>query len=261
MKRSLPKPFSCNICGRVLATAAALTNHSRSHSGYRPFRCNACNRGFIHEDQYLAHLPSHANDKFPCLLCKRTFQRAYHLKGHMRLHNGDRPYEYSAHEKELMAINRGWDRERRPHNVTMGYKYPFCYEQYAVPGKLHNGMPPDTDPFACLVGGQSFAQPGALEQHIDNCICRLCDKRFERQDQLKAHLSTHTEVESIAGDSEVRTLGREPAAQYHSGTRMSDRPSICAVCNRCYLTSWHTVQCLLVPQLPEINEVNAQTVY
>ncbi|KAF2357746.1 Zinc finger C2H2-type [Trinorchestia longiramus] len=142
----LPKPFTCEVCGRALLTKASLAVHHRCvhgpasqklacshcpklfsrkeklvlhlrrHTGERPFVCEVCSRGFVsksklQEHKMRQHLPQHARRRHPCSLCHKTYANRTDLSKHTsRVHAGSGADAYSrscSADQSLHTTSRG----------------------------------------------------------------------------------------------------------------------------------------------------------
>ena len=53
------RPFSCDQCGKALATKHALIIHERIHTGEKPYSCKQCSKSFSHVSERNRHERSH----------------------------------------------------------------------------------------------------------------------------------------------------------------------------------------------------------
>ena len=83
----LEKHFECHICYKKFALKQKLVNHVMTeHEGQKPFRCKNCNQGFVHKQSFEAHQRKHDGVVLKCKLCSKPFHDAGYLKKHLRWH-------------------------------------------------------------------------------------------------------------------------------------------------------------------------------
>ena len=102
------KQFSCEICGRCLASEAARDEHRRTHKGERlhqcetcgklfkksfetvqpPRKCPPCEQSFRRKQERERQLSKQR--LYPCDVCGKQFRNKGCISRHMRVHNGDR---------------------------------------------------------------------------------------------------------------------------------------------------------------------------
>lgn len=54
----------CELCGRILCSAASLLHHLKVHRGERPFVCDRCGKGFAFQKGLIRHLQTHNLAKY-----------------------------------------------------------------------------------------------------------------------------------------------------------------------------------------------------
>lgn len=55
----VPKPYTCQVCGKGTDSRRNYLEHYMSHSKERPFKCDVCGQGFIRERRMLDHRVIH----------------------------------------------------------------------------------------------------------------------------------------------------------------------------------------------------------
>uniref|UniRef100_A0A8C9YPY8 Zinc finger and BTB domain containing 16a n=1 Tax=Sander lucioperca TaxID=283035 RepID=A0A8C9YPY8_SANLU len=85
----------CLLCGKRFQTQTALQQHMEVHAGVRSYICSECNRTFPSHTALKRHLRSHTagDHPFECEFCGSCFRDESTLKGHKRIHTGEKPYE------------------------------------------------------------------------------------------------------------------------------------------------------------------------
>lgn len=87
------KKFSCDICGRCLASKASRDEHRRTHTGERPYICEICGKSFKQRASLHVHKSFHSIVlPHECSLCSQRFKRKQELDNHTFVHTKQKPY-------------------------------------------------------------------------------------------------------------------------------------------------------------------------
>lgn len=79
--------LKCDICAKVLKTAAILERHKRTHTGDRPFACNVCQKTFPDSYSVTIHMRIHTGERpYACDICNKKFRDNSNLVKHKKLH-------------------------------------------------------------------------------------------------------------------------------------------------------------------------------
>jgi uncharacterized Zn-finger protein len=130
-------PFGCSQCTTSFATKDQLEKHELLHSPNAQVSCKICNKTFANVYRLQRHMISHDESavlrKFKCTECDKAFKFKHHLKEHIRIHSGEKPFEcpncskrfshsgsYSSHmtSKKCLVMNLKLGRTRAPTNTT-----------------------------------------------------------------------------------------------------------------------------------------------
>ncbi|XP_053367870.1 zinc finger E-box-binding homeobox 1b isoform X1 [Clarias gariepinus] len=149
--------LTCPYCSRGYKRYTSLKEHIkyRHEKSEDNFSCSVCSYTFTHRTQLDRHMSAHkagrdqrhvtqtgggGNRKFKCTECGKAFKYKHHLKEHLRIHSGEKPYEcpnckkrfshsgsYSSHISSkkcigLISVNG----RSRPSPTTGGTKTPQC---------------------------------------------------------------------------------------------------------------------------------------
>ncbi|KAJ8707504.1 hypothetical protein PYW08_010756 [Mythimna loreyi] len=94
-------PLQCLHCDKRFAIRRDLETHTnRIHLNIKPFTCDRCDKNYVSSSslkkhQRLVHDGYKRPMQFPCPMCDKVFDRNQILKGHIRTHTGERPYQCS----------------------------------------------------------------------------------------------------------------------------------------------------------------------
>ncbi len=91
------RDFVCPTCGSAFGQKSHLTQHVKSvHLGEKPFQCEECGQRFALKGDMNRHIRSvHLKERpFKCQHpgCTRAFSTARHLRRHVLIHTGEKPY-------------------------------------------------------------------------------------------------------------------------------------------------------------------------
>ncbi|XP_078393838.1 zinc finger E-box-binding homeobox 1b isoform X2 [Cetorhinus maximus] len=101
--------LTCPYCDRGYKRLTSLKEHikCRHEKNEDNFSCSLCSYTFAYRTQLDRHMASHksgrdqrhvvtqtgGNRKFKCTECGKAFKYKHHLKEHLRIHSGEKPYE------------------------------------------------------------------------------------------------------------------------------------------------------------------------
>ncbi|KAI1237384.1 hypothetical protein IHE44_0014649 [Lamprotornis superbus] len=101
--------LTCPYCDRGYKRLTSLKEHIkyRHEKNEENFSCPLCNYTFAYRTQLERHMVTHkpgtdqhqmltqgaGNRKFKCTECGKAFKYKHHLKEHLRIHSGEKPYE------------------------------------------------------------------------------------------------------------------------------------------------------------------------
>ncbi|KAG6454974.1 zinc finger protein 1 isoform X2 [Manduca sexta] len=89
-------PFTCSQCRGAYPTREQLERHETLHSPSTQ-TCKICHKSFANVYRLQRHMISHDESallrKFKCNDCDKAFKFKHHLKEHLRIHSGEKPFE------------------------------------------------------------------------------------------------------------------------------------------------------------------------
>ncbi|XP_048517162.1 zinc finger protein 1 isoform X2 [Dendroctonus ponderosae] len=89
--------YGCSQCNSSFSSKEHLEKHELLHSPNAQVSCKICNKTFANVYRLQRHMISHDESailrKFKCTECDKAFKFKHHLKEHIRIHSGEKPFE------------------------------------------------------------------------------------------------------------------------------------------------------------------------
>uniref|UniRef100_A0A3B3VTJ8 Zinc finger protein 740a n=1 Tax=Poecilia latipinna TaxID=48699 RepID=A0A3B3VTJ8_9TELE len=161
---------------------------------------------------------SKVQKNFICDHCYGAFRSGYHLKRHILIHTGEKPYACAV--------------------CDMRFIQRYHLERHSL---IHTGV----KPFACSMCDMRFFQRYHLERHrlthtgVKPYACSMCDMRFFQRYHLARHTLTHTGVKPYACSMcDMRFFQRYHLAR-HTLTHTGVKPYACSMCDMRFFQRYH----------------------
>ncbi|XP_058812697.1 zinc finger protein 208-like [Topomyia yanbarensis] len=187
-----PLPSTCEKCGKICKSIAALKNHLRNHMldvrcGYcgklfhkrsvlfkhvaqvheksEKYECTQCHKVLHSLDSYNIHLTLHSAGKlFNCDLCPMTFSTLGNLRCHKKVHAKNANY--------------------KPHKDWTSH---YTVSQDPERGKI----------YTCNLCGNTYSGSintiiSHVKCHFKDVQCEQCGAKFSNKNKLKSHYVVHT---------------------------------------------------------------------
>ena len=236
------KPFICSFCDKKFRTKYLRKMHELGHKGQLP-QCTICGGRYVSLSK---HMMTHSDDNYihVCSVCSKGFRIKGHLKKHMLIHSGERPFkcqdcgalfQSKSHLKKHMVVHT----EEKKHACDV------CGKTFAQKEGMNNHMRTHTGekPYHCDTCGKDFAQISGLSTHQTmhtsekHFICNTCGKQFRAQTTLQRHELIHSGVQpyecSVCGMKFNQSCSMKRHMLVHTG----EQPYCCSDCGQRFTQS------------------------
>ncbi|XP_031630849.1 zinc finger protein 583-like [Contarinia nasturtii] len=203
------RPFAREICAKAFNQKSSLNRHKKIHDPNLTFRCLKCRIDFTEEIGKINHETKCKRPQYQCHLCKSTTRNLSHLKQHMRIHNGVRPFKCRVCFK------------------TFTRKYHL---------NVHLRIHVEQLPFDCQKCGQRFGNKNQKILHEDRCTgrrydCYLCKYKCFQKCDLKKHMrSNHTGEKPFSCGICQKAYRQKNDLKRHLTTHKRKQPIRCSKC-------------------------------
>ncbi|XP_058448287.1 uncharacterized protein LOC131428362 [Malaya genurostris] len=231
---SAPCPSTCDQCGKVCKSIAALKSHVRDHR--LSLECDYCGKIFHRRNKLREHVTRvhEKAEKYECSMCHRVVHSLESYNSHLKMHMSEKTYEcdlcpmkfYTAGNLGLHKKIHSGNANYKPHKDWSGH--------YTV-----TQQPGQDRVYTCKLCGKSYTKTvmkinNHLKNHFKDIKCDRCELKFVNESQLKTHYVVHTGIRQYKCDFCGKDFLHKNNLTQHLKLHRNEQNYACEFCGKLF---------------------------